>query len=255
MPPTQDVRKKYRRFRILIVGRANAGKTTLLQKVCNTTEKPEIFDERSSQILDSFQRGYHDINNELMFRGNPRFVFHDSCVFEAGDEDEFEKMKQFVSDRASARKLNDRIHAIWQAIISMRLYLIVIFSLTGIASRWMIPVIAVFTKFDALSSVALGQLRKIPGLTRKDIFEGTPERVEQIFSNALILDRLCKTQHPPKDYVRLAKMNIDQTDCGPLLECTGVALGDEALQKLLISTQQTDLELCIMYDFLSLLTL
>jgi hypothetical protein len=67
-----------------------------------------------------------------------------------------------------------------------------------------VPVIAVFTKFDALSSVALGQLRKTPGLTRKDIFEGTPKRVEQIFANALIWDRLCKTQHPPKDYVRLA---------------------------------------------------
>ncbi|KAJ8594448.1 hypothetical protein M405DRAFT_809012, partial [Rhizopogon salebrosus TDB-379] len=39
-----DVRGKFRRFRILVVGRANAGKTTLLQKVCNTTEKPEIFD-------------------------------------------------------------------------------------------------------------------------------------------------------------------------------------------------------------------
>ncbi|KAJ8581387.1 hypothetical protein M405DRAFT_832597 [Rhizopogon salebrosus TDB-379] len=46
-------------------------------------------------------------------------------------------MKQFVSERASARKLNDRIHAIWQVIISMRLYMIVMFSLIGIASRWM----------------------------------------------------------------------------------------------------------------------
>jgi hypothetical protein len=67
-----------------------------------------------------------------------------------------------------------------------------------------VPVIAVFTKFDALSSVALGQLRKIPGLTRKDIFEGTPKRVEEIFTNANIWGRLCETRHPPKDCVRLA---------------------------------------------------
>jgi hypothetical protein len=40
-------------------------------------------------------------------------------------------------------------------------------------------------------------------------------------------------------------MNIDKVDCGPLIECTTGALGDEALQKLLISTQQTNLELCI----------
>jgi hypothetical protein len=42
-------------------------------------------------------------------------------------------------------------------------------------------------------------------------------------------------------------MNIDETDCGLLLEYTTGALGDEALQMLLISTQQTNLELCITY--------
>jgi hypothetical protein len=42
-------------------------------------------------------------------------------------------------------------------------------------------------------------------------------------------------------------MNIDETDCGPLLESTTGALGDEAMQMLLISTQQTNMELCITY--------
>jgi septin family protein len=46
----QDVRRKFKRFRILVVGRANAGKTTLLQKVCNTTEKPEIFDGEGKKV-------------------------------------------------------------------------------------------------------------------------------------------------------------------------------------------------------------
>jgi hypothetical protein len=54
-------------------------------------------------------------------------------------------------------------------------------------------------------------------------------------------------------------MNIDDTDCGPLLERTAGALGDEALQMLLISTQQTNLELCITFSvkksLLNLLTL
>jgi hypothetical protein len=31
------------RFRILIIGRANAGKTSILQRVCDTTESPEIY--------------------------------------------------------------------------------------------------------------------------------------------------------------------------------------------------------------------
>jgi hypothetical protein len=68
----------------------------------------------------------------------------------------------------------------------------------------LVPVIAVFTKFDALSAVALGELRKTPGLTRNDIFERTTERVEEIFANANIWGRLCGTRHPPKNYVRLA---------------------------------------------------
>jgi hypothetical protein len=51
------------------------------------------------------------------------------------------------------------------------------------------------------------------------------------------------------------EMNIDETDCVPLLKCTRVALRDEALQMLLRSTQQTNLEPCITYDFLSFFTL
>jgi GTPase SAR1 family protein len=30
-------------FRVLIIGRANAGKTTILQRVCDTTESPKIY--------------------------------------------------------------------------------------------------------------------------------------------------------------------------------------------------------------------
>ena len=30
-------------FRVLIIGRANAGKTSILQRVCDTTESPVIF--------------------------------------------------------------------------------------------------------------------------------------------------------------------------------------------------------------------
>ena len=30
-------------FRVLVLGRANAGKTTILQRVCDTTESPTIY--------------------------------------------------------------------------------------------------------------------------------------------------------------------------------------------------------------------
>ena len=38
------------RFRVLVVGRSNAGKTTLLQRVCNTTELPEIYDSNGEKV-------------------------------------------------------------------------------------------------------------------------------------------------------------------------------------------------------------
>ena len=46
----KKIREKAGRFRILIIGRANAGKTTILQKVCNTAEQPEIFDSEGNKV-------------------------------------------------------------------------------------------------------------------------------------------------------------------------------------------------------------
>ena len=37
-------------FRILVIGRSNAGKTTLLQRVCNTTELPEIYNSKGEKV-------------------------------------------------------------------------------------------------------------------------------------------------------------------------------------------------------------
>jgi len=47
---TPDVEEKLEHFRILIVGRASAGKTTLLQRVCNTTEYPDIVNGDGNEV-------------------------------------------------------------------------------------------------------------------------------------------------------------------------------------------------------------
>ena len=46
----QNLQEKFGRFRILIVGRANAGKTTILQRICNSTEHPEVFDGDRNKV-------------------------------------------------------------------------------------------------------------------------------------------------------------------------------------------------------------
>ena len=48
---------KYTRFRILVIGRANAGKTTLLKRVCNTIEEPSIFDKGKNLVSYRAYRG------------------------------------------------------------------------------------------------------------------------------------------------------------------------------------------------------
>ena len=139
-------------FRVLVMGRSNAGKTTILQRVCNTTELPEVFDAKGEKVCHApkhrvelaidrndqinpvivqgsieasqkcrlfinstnyTQRGYHNIEDELIFQSNRGFVFHDSRGFEAGSKNEMDVVKDFVTDRATTILLEKRIHAIW----------------------------------------------------------------------------------------------------------------------------------------------
>ena len=46
----QELRAKFTRFRILVIGRANAGKTTILRKLCNATGEPVIFDPTGKKV-------------------------------------------------------------------------------------------------------------------------------------------------------------------------------------------------------------
>ncbi|KAG6327715.1 hypothetical protein ID866_11374, partial [Astraeus odoratus] len=83
------------RFQVLIIGRANAGKTTLLQTVCNTTDLPEVFDGKGNKVLDVtfLHHGYHNIENQSVFHSNLGFIFHDSCGLESGSVNELEDMR------------------------------------------------------------------------------------------------------------------------------------------------------------------
>jgi len=66
-----------------------------------------------------------------------------------------------------------------------------------------VPVIAVFTKFDALWDDAYEQL-KDSGLSRSECKRKAPEFAKAIFAKAKIWDRLCENPYPPKGHVYLA---------------------------------------------------
>ncbi|KAI6104557.1 hypothetical protein EDD16DRAFT_1637161 [Pisolithus croceorrhizus] len=57
------------------MGRANAGKTTILQRVCSTTDQPGIFNGKGERVdatvvQGSLKHGYHNIEDELEVKKN-----------------------------------------------------------------------------------------------------------------------------------------------------------------------------------------
>ncbi|KAG2041351.1 hypothetical protein BDR03DRAFT_717765 [Suillus americanus] len=111
-----------------------------------------------------------------------------------------------------------------------------------------VPVIAVFTKFEALRPVAYGEIKKqLKGLSTEERSQRIAQRVEEVFTNTGVWDRLCDPANRarPKSYVRLENMNKPNTSCNSLLERTTLALDNEELRLCLISTQQSNMELCI----------
>ena len=135
------------------------------------------------RLISSNQRGNHNIEDELVFTKHNGYVFHDSCGFESGGEDELRIVQDFVRERAVSPRLQDRLHAIWSAGLFLRIsklnlvcrfcipmdnvrpalnsqffdvicpdkngvYSIVFICQMKINMKYGVPVIAVFTKYD-----------------------------------------------------------------------------------------------------------
>ncbi|KAF8120798.1 hypothetical protein EV363DRAFT_1438259, partial [Boletus edulis] len=209
----KNLQEQFGRFRILIVGRANAGKTTILRAICNTTENPEIYDGDGnkvdlSQIEGSMERGIHNVENELVFRSNDKLIFHDSRGFEAGSEEEFLQMKNFIADRAKTTILKKRIHAIWYCI-----------------------------PMDEIE-------RAIQRSEERFFDECDPGN--EIFDKADVWSRLTLMKYAPRSCVRIKDMHKSSNEgCSKLLDVTTNALNEEALQMLLVSAQEVNIALCV----------
>ncbi|KAF9463352.1 hypothetical protein BDZ94DRAFT_1164036 [Collybia nuda] len=248
----EKLAKKAGRFRILIVGRANAGKTTILKKICNTTDDPEIYDSRGNKIdtlkiEPTAKRGTHDIENEMIFRSNTGFIFHDSRGFEAGGVDELQKVQDFILKRSKEKKLENQIHVIWYCIAMSDSRPIVhseeqFFSALGTGK---VPVIAVFTKCEALETKAFIVLQEEHQLSSEDAFNQAPAYVKKHLQNIHL--KLEKYKYPPKGHVYIQEMEKAGTDCMPLLDRTASVLDGDVLQAIFVSTQQASVEMCVKY--------
>ncbi|KAJ6452585.1 hypothetical protein C8R45DRAFT_1040303 [Mycena sanguinolenta] len=247
-----EVRSKCEHFRILVVGRANAGKTILLKKVCNSVEEPEIFSPRGKKldatiVEGSASRGLHDIENQLIFKSNPQFIFHDSRGFESGSIDETEKVKAFIADRARSTTLSNQLHAIWYCLPTdtNRPLLKADEDFFNADVSGKVPIIAIFTKFDGLMTEAYTELINAGHSLEEaegQLAKRAQEKLTKYFQKPLRGKRF-----PPSDYVQLDDMREEASSCNELVEKTANALTDATLRLLFVSVQQNNIYLCIHY--------
>ncbi|KAJ7241763.1 hypothetical protein C8J57DRAFT_72763 [Mycena rebaudengoi] len=247
-----DLRSQCKHFRILVIGRANAGKTTLLKKVCNSIENPMIFSPsdkkiEASVIEGSAERGLHDIENQLIFKSNPQFIFHDTRGFESGSVAETEKVKAFIAGCAGSGTLADQLHAIWYCLPTDTNRPLLAadeqFFNTDVTGK--VPVIAIFTMFDGLITEAFTQL-KGGGLNRKEAKDGQIKQAQEMLTTKFVKP-LMSTSYPPTDHVQLDDMRVEANNCNELIETTANALSDDTLQLLFVSVQQNNINLSIHY--------
>ncbi|KAF8263121.1 hypothetical protein EI94DRAFT_1741697 [Lactarius quietus] len=124
------------RFRVLVVGRANAGKTSILQCVCETTESPTIYrGRRYIKLEPSMNRGEHKIDDELVFSNNPGY---------SGSSEELDILKDFIRRKCGEKKLAKKYCVPMDSHrpgLDLKYY-------DKICADPNVPVIAVFTKYD-----------------------------------------------------------------------------------------------------------
>jgi hypothetical protein len=80
------------------------------------------------------------------------------------------------------------------------------FAVFKVNDHYSVPVVVVFTKFEALRPVAFGEIKKeLKGLSAEERSRRIAQRVEELFTNTGVLDRLSDPNNRarPKSHVRL----------------------------------------------------
>ncbi|KAL0064121.1 hypothetical protein AAF712_008981 [Marasmius tenuissimus] len=141
-----DVLSQCPKFRILVLGKSGAGKSSLINSTFNVNVA-----NVSHELA-----GVSDINSEITSEQNSRFILHDSQGFAHGEVDNFKTVEKFIRDRTDEKKpLKDRLHAIWfcveiptanGALFEKGEEKIFELKLENV------PIIVVFTKYDELVS-------------------------------------------------------------------------------------------------------
>jgi hypothetical protein len=115
---------------------------------------------------------------------------------------------------------------------------------------FVVPVVAIFTKFDALEvsaySELIDELKGEPETIHKEAIAQAPARALADFQKNYLPD-LYARKYPPRRHVYLRNMNKVETDCCELIETIAAVLDNGNIQRLFVSTQRNNLGTCIKY--------
>ncbi|KAI6122320.1 hypothetical protein EV401DRAFT_2070153 [Pisolithus croceorrhizus] len=145
---TEQLPSQCLRFRILVIGQAGVGKSTLIQRAFGI-----------EQASPSHTRpGKTDIEKEFIPPQINRFILHDSQGFEAGIDYSDVLVKKFIVRRKMQQHVKDRLHAVWLCLSTpiedsedILLHCSVETFLKEHRSVLQnIPTVVVFTKYDKL---------------------------------------------------------------------------------------------------------
>ncbi|KAH9171583.1 hypothetical protein EDB89DRAFT_1852184 [Lactarius sanguifluus] len=225
------------KFRVLIIGRANAGKTSILQRVCETTESPSISRGGESVRGPTFcQRGEHTIDDEIVFSNHTGYIFHDSRGVESGGTEELAILQEFIRRKCGERRLRDKLHAIWFCIpmdnhrpeLDLRFF-------NDICPDQNVPVVAVFTKFD--------QFRRNVKIDLDDY--GKPDDIVSKVAEERFEEHYLRPLGDHVRFVRLEQMHRQNRRCDDLIEKTAAALNGDTISLMLLTVQKSNLTLSV----------
>ncbi|KAL0568584.1 hypothetical protein V5O48_013402 [Marasmius crinis-equi] len=270
--PDEVVAAKCRRFRVLVMGRRNAGKTTLLKNMTQSSDgKVEMHNEEGylveyGKILEpSVERGQSRIDWEITYPSNPGFVFHDSRGMEAGSTEEIERLKEFMEKRSKETSLEDQLHVIW--------YCLPLDSDRPLCREEMaffengtygVPVVAIFTKFEARINKAFGALRD-EGDGPRQARRRAPAKARADFQQHVLDKRIPQMRYKPATYVYLQgrnalfiyplllvsescllpEMNEPNADCSDLTRATHNVVQNEVVSLLFAQIQRQDVQISL----------
>jgi len=211
--------KATKRLRVLCVGRAGVGKSSLINRVFSVKEA----------VVSDWKPGHADIEQEFTCSaGNQAFLLHDSEGFEPGDTKTFDIVSRFVLQRRnSSVSHKDRLHAVWLCAemprAGGRIFEAGDEKLLKLAYETQTPLVVVFTKYDLLVRTKWAELHEDQaGRYSEDLDKRSKQEAEKALHTCVkFLERTVKGMNiqMPR-YVTVSTHPDYETGISPLVEVT-----------------------------------